>query len=148
MLARHKRMILIVIVLGVLALAVSLVLRALDQSVTFFYTPSEVIMRNIAAQGRDFRLGGLVKKDSIQLLPDGLTLRFIVSDTEREIVVEFKGIVPDLFREGQGVVATGKVNADGIFVARELLAKHDENYMPPELKKALDSKTPHKTGPK
>ncbi len=134
--ARHKRFMWIAMGLLVIALAVTLVLRAFNSNLVFFFTPSEVA-QNKAPQDRTFRLGGLVTAGSLQRQPDGLTVKFAVTDTVQTIPVSYTGILPDLFKEGKGVIAQGKVGADGVFRASEVLAKHDENYMPPEAAEAL-----------
>jgi cytochrome c-type biogenesis protein CcmE len=134
---RHKRA--AAIVLGVVALGVvaALVLGAFKQNLVFFFTPSE-IAEHKAPQGRTFRIGGMVEKGSVKRQADGVTVRFIVTDTAKSIPVTFRGSLPDLFREGKGVVAQGQLGADGVFRANEVLAKHDENYMPPEAKAAVE----------
>ena len=134
--ARHKRFIWVAIGLAVIAVAVTLVLRAFNSNLVFFFTPSEVAQQK-APKERAFRLGGLVTAGSVKRQPDGLTVKFEVTDTMQTIPVTFTGILPDLFKEGKGVVAQGKVGADGVFHASEVLAKHDENYMPPEAAEAL-----------
>ncbi|MGE0858698.1 MAG: cytochrome c maturation protein CcmE [Gammaproteobacteria bacterium] len=133
---RRKRM--LVIGLGVLGIgvAVALILAAFNQNLMYFYSPSEVA-RGEAPDNRAFRLGGMVVKDSVQRDPQGLTVRFAVTDFAQQRTVTYKGILPDLFREGQGIVAIGQLDQDGVFVASEVLAKHDENYMPPEVAQAL-----------
>ena len=140
---RHKR--LSAIALGVVALgiATALVLRALDKSLVFFFTPSQ-IAANEAPQGRLFRIGGMVEKGSVKR--DGVEVRFVVTDTAKSIPVTYRGALPDLFREGKGVVAQGQLGTDGVFRAREVLAKHDENYMPPEAAEAV--KKAHETAAK
>ncbi len=143
MLARHNRLLTIVIILITLGGALALTLRALDQQVTFFYAPSEIALHK-HPENKDIRIGGLVKTGSLKRLDDGLSISFTVTDNLSDLVVKYKGIVPDLFREGQGIVATGRLSADGIFIANTLLAKHDERYMPPEVANALRDKTPHK----
>jgi cytochrome c-type biogenesis protein CcmE len=126
------------IVGGVAALAVAaaLVISAFQKNLVFFFTPTQVA-DNEAPQGRTFRIGGLVEPGSVRRQADGVTVEFVVTDTARSIPVLFKGILPDLFREGKGVVTQGRLGADGIFQASEVLAKHDENYMPPEAAEAL-----------
>ena len=114
----------------------TLVLRAFNSNLVFFFTPSEVA-ENKAPTDRTFRIGGLVSAGSIKRQPDGLTVAFDVTDTAKTIPVSYKGILPDLFKEGKGVVAQGKIGPDGVFRAAEVLAKHDENYMPPEAAEAL-----------
>lgn len=134
--ARHKRLALIVGGLAVLAVGATLVLSAFRDNLVFFYSPTDVIAGK-APQGRSFRVGGLVEVGSLRRQPDGLTVAFAVTDTAKTISVRYKGILPDLFKEGKGVVTQGKLGADGIFLAEEVLAKHDENYMPPEAADAL-----------
>jgi len=125
------------IALGVLALgaATALVLAAFNRNLVFFFTPSQVASHE-APLGRTFRIGGMVVPGSLKR--DGLDVRFVVTDTAKNIPVVYHGQLPDLFREGKGVVAQGQLGTDGIFTAREVLAKHDENYMPPEAKHAID----------
>ena len=125
------------IALGVVALgiATALVLAAFEKNLVFFFTPSQVAA-NEAPQGRLFRIGGMVEKGSVRR--DGVEVRFTVTDTARAIPVVYRGALPDLFREGKGVVAQGTLGADGVFRAREVLAKHDENYMPPEAAHAVE----------
>ena len=132
---RHKRMALIVSGLLSIGLAAYFVLNAFQSNLVFFFTPSQVVAGE-APQGRVFRIGGMVKTGTVKR--DNLTVNFVVTDTVREVPVTYTGILPDLFREGKGVVAEGKLNTVGGFVASEVLAKHDENYMPPEAKHALD----------
>ncbi len=119
-----------------LAIAAGLVLSAFQKNLVFFFTPSQVAA-NEAPQGRTFRIGGLVAPGSVKRQADGVTVQFIVTDTAKNIPVVFKGILPDLFREGKGVVTQGRLGPDGVFHASEVLAKHDENYMPPEAAEAL-----------
>ena len=132
---RHKRA--AAIALGVVALgaATALVLTAFEQNLVFFFTPSQVAA-NEAPQGRTFRIGGMVLAGSVKR--DGVEVRFVVTDTAKTIPVTYRGALPDLFREGKGVVAQGQLGADGVFAAREVLAKHDENYMPPEAAHAVE----------
>jgi cytochrome c-type biogenesis protein CcmE len=119
------------------AVAVALVLNAFRSNLVFFFSPSDVAAQQ-APKARLFRLGGLVEGGSVQRQADGVTVRFVVTDTAQRIPVEYKGILPDLFREGKGVVTQGRLGADGVFQAQEVLAKHDENYMPPEAADALE----------
>ncbi|WP_455209157.1 cytochrome c maturation protein CcmE [Kaarinaea lacus] len=135
--ARHKRFAFIVAGLAGLAVAIGLIANAFNQNLVFFFSPSD-IQSNQAPINRDFRLGGLVQEGSLKREDDGLTVHFIVTDNAYTIPVTFTGILPDLFREGQGVVAQGKLNESGVFMAKEVLAKHDESYMPPEVQDALD----------
>ena len=123
--------------LAVLGIAAALVLNAFQSNLVFFFTPTQVASGE-APKGKAFRIGGLVKEGSLKRQPDGLTVQFVVTDTAKEITVAYSGILPDLFREGKGVVAQGKVGDNGLFTATEVLAKHDENYMPPEAQHAVD----------
>ena len=137
MTARHKRLMLAALVLCGTAVAVALVVNAFRSNLVFFYSPSDVVSQH-APKDRTFRLGGLVEAGSVKRQPDGVTVRFMVTDTAKVIPVEFRGILPDLFKEGKGVVAQGKLEGDGVFRAQEVLAKHDENYMPPEAANAVE----------
>jgi cytochrome c-type biogenesis protein CcmE len=132
---RHKRALAIVGGLAALGVASALVLTAFRENLVFFFTPSQVAA-NEAPQGRTFRIGGMVEKGSVQR--SGVEVRFVVTDTAKSIPVLYRGALPDLFREGKGVVAQGQLGADGVFRAREVLAKHDENYMPPEAAHAVE----------
>ena len=133
---RYKRLMLIGIGLAILGLAAALVLSAFQKNLVFFFTPTQ-ILADEAPHGRSFRMGGMVEVGSIQRQPDGVTVSFVVTDTVQKIRVNYRGILPDLFREGKGVVAQGKLSGEKLFVADEVLAKHDENYMPPEAAYAL-----------
>ena len=133
---RHKRLALIAGGIAVLGLIVALVLNAFQSNLVFFFSPTQVAAGE-APKGKPFRIGGMVKEGSIQREADGVTLRFAITDTERDITVAYKGILPDLFKEGKGAVVQGRLGDDGVFVAKEVLAKHDENYMPPEAAKAV-----------
>lgn len=133
---RHKRFAFIGLGLLVLGVATVLILNAFQSNLVFFFTPSQVADGEVP-QGRSFRIGGMVEDGSLVRENDGLTVRFVVTDTAKRVPVTYKGILPDLFKEGKGAVAQGKLNADGTFVASEVLAKHDENYMPPEAAEAL-----------
>ena len=126
------------IVAGVagIGIAVGLVLNALDSNVSLYFTPTKVYNKE-APQGRSFRVGGLVEVGSVVRAKDGLTVNFNITDTFKTLPVVYKGILPDLFKEGKGVVAQGKMEADGVMHADEVLAKHDENYMPPEAADAI-----------
>ena len=132
---RHKRIAAIGLGVAALGIVATLVLTAFEKNLVFFFTPSQVAAHE-APQGRTFRIGGMVEKGSVKR--DGVEVRFVVTDTAKTIPVLFRGALPDLFREGKGVVAQGQLGADGVFVAREVLAKHDENYMPPEAQHAVD----------
>ena len=134
---RHKRIAIIAAGLGVLALASALVLNAFRSNLVFFFSPSQV-MANEAPRGKAFRIGGLVESGSVKRADDGLTVRFRVTDTAHTVAVVYTGILPDLFKEGKGVVAQGRLGADGVFAATEVLAKHDENYMPPDAAHAIE----------
>jgi len=131
---KRKRLWLLVGSLGVLAVAVALLLSALSDNIVFFYSPSQLAEKHVPA-GRRFRIGGLVENGSVH--KEGSEARFRVTDLNRSVEVVYRGILPDLFREGQGVIAEGSLNPDGNFSAHEVLAKHDEKYMPPEVAKAL-----------
>ncbi len=133
---RHKRFAFIGLGLVVLGVATILVLNAFQSNLVFFFTPTQVVNGEVP-QGRSFRIGGMVEDGSLVRENDGLTVRFIVTDTAKRVPVTYKGILPDLFKEGKGAVAQGKLAGDGTFVASEVLAKHDENYMPPEAAAAL-----------
>ncbi len=133
---RHKRLLLILAGLAVLGAVIALVLNAFQSNLVFFFSPTQVAAGE-APKGKPFRIGGMVKEGSIQREADGVTLRFAITDTERDITVAYKGILPDLFKEGKGAVVQGRLGEDGVFVAKEVLAKHDENYMPPEAAKAV-----------
>lgn len=134
---RHKRIGFIVAGLAALGIAAALVLSAFQSNLVFFFSPSQVAAKE-APIGRTFRVGGLVQAGTVQRESDGLTVRFVVTDTAQSIPVVYKGILPDLFKEGKGCVAQGKIGADGVFYADQVLAKHDENYMPPEAGQAID----------
>jgi cytochrome c-type biogenesis protein CcmE len=118
-----------------LGVAAALVLSAFQENLVFFFTPSQVAA-NQAPQGRTFRIGGMVETGSVKR--EGVEVRFMVTDTAKSIPVVYSGALPDLFREGKGVVAQGQIGADGVFRAREVLAKHDENYMPPDAAHAVE----------
>jgi cytochrome c-type biogenesis protein CcmE len=133
---KRKRLWLLLGSLGALGLAVTLVLVALDDNLVFFHSPTQIADRKPPPTQR-LRVGGLVAPGSVEKAGDGLTTTFVVTDTRANLKVSYRGQLPDLFREGQGVIAEGTLGADGVFVAREILAKHDENYMPPEVAKAL-----------
>ena len=133
---RTKRALWIAAGVAGLGVATTLVLNAFQSNLVFFFTPSQVA-QNEAPKDRTFRIGGLVEEGSVVREKDALTVRFKVTDTARTIPVVYTGILPDLFKEGKGVVAQGKLNADGTFKANEVLAKHDENYMPPEAAHAV-----------
>jgi cytochrome c-type biogenesis protein CcmE len=127
---RHRRLAWIAAGVATLGVAVALVLNAFQSNLVFFFTPSQVVARE-APQGRAFRIGGMVEAGSLVRVPNSLDVKFIVTDTVQKLPVVYNGLLPDLFREGKGVVAQGSVGPDGVFHATEVLAKHDENYMPP-----------------
>ncbi|HEB96065.1 MAG TPA: cytochrome c maturation protein CcmE [Sedimenticola thiotaurini] len=133
--ARHKRLGFLLAGLVGLGVATWLVLNALDSNLSYFFSPTEVA-QNKAPADHVFRLGGLVESGSLQRGRE-MTVRFVVTDNANKVKVEYTGILPDLFQEGQGVIAQGRLGPDGVFVADEVLAKHDENYMPPEVADAL-----------
>jgi cytochrome c-type biogenesis protein CcmE len=135
---RHKRIGIIVVGLAGLGVATFLVASAFRQNLVFFFSPTQVVAKE-APVNRTFRVGGLVEDGTLQRDPDGLTVRFKVTDTAASIPVVYKGILPDLFKEGRGCVAQGKIGPDGVFQADQVLAKHDENYMPPEAGAAIDA---------
>ena len=141
--ARHRRFAWIGAGLAAIAVAIALVLNAFRSNLVFFFSPSQVLAKE-APTGRPFRIGGLVESGSLVREKDSLTVRFIVTDTAQQLPVVYTGLLPDLFKEGKGVVAQGSLGADGVFRATEVLAKHDENYMPPEAKAAIDQA--HKGG--
>jgi cytochrome c-type biogenesis protein CcmE len=135
---RHKRIAFIVAGLAGLGIAAALVLSAFQKNLVFFFSPSQVVAKE-APVNRTFRVGGLVQQGTLKRENDGLTVRFAVTDTAQSIPVVYKGILPDLFKEGRGCVAQGHVGSDGVFYAESVLAKHDENYMPPEAGHAIDA---------
>jgi len=134
---RHKRLVLIAAGLGAIAIAAALVLNAFRSNLVFFFSPSQIAAGE-APKDRAFRVGGMVETGSVKRQADGITVQFVVTDTAKSVPVVYKGILPDLFREGKGVVAEGRLSADGVFRADQVLAKHDENYMPPEAAHAVE----------
>jgi cytochrome c-type biogenesis protein CcmE len=133
--SRYKRALIIFAALVVIGLAALLILNALNSNIALFVTPSEVAAGK-APKGQAFRIGGMVKDQSVRR--DGLTVHFVITDLVKDIPVAYTGILPDLFKEGKGAVIQGRMNASGEFIASEVLAKHDENYMPPEAQHALE----------
>ncbi len=133
---RRQRLLTVALVLTGVALAVGLALQAFEENLLFFYSPSQVLAGE-APEGRTFRLGGLVMDGSMHREPGALKVRFTVTDLQNSLTVYYEGVLPDLFREGQGVIANGTLQPDGSFWAEEVLAKHDENYMPPEVAEML-----------
>ncbi|GAB6041170.1 cytochrome c maturation protein CcmE [Endothiovibrio diazotrophicus] len=145
--ARQKRLVLVAVAVAGVGLAAFLAINALRSNIAYFFTPTQVLAGE-APQDALFRVGGLVEKGTLKREADGLTSSFVVTDTRKEITVHYTGILPDLFGEGQGMVAKGRLGPGGVFVAEEVLAKHDESYMPPEVKDALEEaagsdKMPH-----
>ena len=138
--SRHQRLFGIALGLLLVCGALFFVLNAFQSNLVFFFTPTQVVAGEAPKEGH-FRVGGLVKEGSIQR--DGMAVAFVVTDTQREVPVRYVGLLPDLFKEGKGVVSQGKLNADGLFVASEVLAKHDENYIPPEVAEAMKDKGEH-----
>ena len=134
--ARKKRLVLIVLMVAGIATGIGFALKSLDENIMFFFTPTEVAAGK-APQGRLFRMGGMVVNGSVRRPGEGLTVHFDLTDNESKVTVMYTGILPDLFREGQGIIANGRLDKDGAFVAQEVLAKHDENYMPPEVAAAM-----------
>jgi cytochrome c-type biogenesis protein CcmE len=134
---RHKRIVFILVGLAGLGVAAYLVANAFRNNLVFFFSPTQVAAKE-APINRTFRIGGLVQEGTLKRDSDGLTVRFIVTDTAANVPVVYKGILPDLFKEGRGCVAQGKIGPDGVFQADQVLAKHDENYMPPEAGQAID----------
>ncbi len=146
---RQRRIVLVVVLIAGIGTAVGLGLRAFQENLLYFISPTEVVAGE-APEDRAFRLGGMVKEGSIQREADSLRVHFVLTDYAKDVPVVYEGILPDLFREGQGVVANGRLGPEGVFVASEVLAKHDENYMPPEVAGALktaDGKDPAETTP-
>ncbi|OLS63472.1 cytochrome c maturation protein CcmE [Pseudomonas putida] len=133
---RKKRLFIILGLLAGLGVAVGLALSALQENINLFYTPTQIANGEAPLDTR-IRAGGMVEKGSVQRSGDSLDVRFVVTDFNKSVPITYRGILPDLFREGQGIVALGKLNAEGVVVADEVLAKHDEKYMPPEVTKAL-----------
>ena len=136
MIARQRRLILILLMLAGVAVSAALAFRAFQSNLLYFYNPTQVVAGE-APGGRSFRLGGMVADDSVVREEGSLTVAFVVTDFNKEVTVSYTGVLPDLFREGQGVVTRGKLDGSGQFIAEEVLAKHDENYMPPEVAEAL-----------
>ena len=133
---KKKRLYAVLAGLTMLGVAAALVLTAFEDNIVFFYSPTDITQKYLRP-GQTVRLGGLVEADSVKKADDGVTTEFVITDTNKTISVRYAGLLPDLFREGQGVVTQGTLGSDGIFVASEVLAKHDENYMPKEVADAL-----------
>jgi cytochrome c-type biogenesis protein CcmE len=135
--SRHKRAAIIIGGVAVLGIGTALVLSAFRSNLVFFFSPSQVYAKE-APLGRAFRIGGMVEKGSVRRIGNSLTISFLVTDTARTVPVEYTGLLPDLFKEGKGVVAQGSLGPDGVFHASEILAKHDANYMPPDAQHAIE----------
>jgi len=133
---RKRRLLTITAIVVLLGAAVGLVMYALQQNINLFFSPSQIAMGE-APQNANIRAGGMVVKGSVKRNPDTLAVAFDVTDFQHKVTIEYRGLLPDLFREGQGIVALGKLNKEGVFEATEVLAKHDEKYMPPEITEAL-----------
>ena len=138
--SRHKKLMLILLALAGIGIATALILNAFQSNLVFFFSPTQVA-KGEAPTDRAFRIGGLVEVGSIKRQASGLTVHFVVTDTAKSMPVVYTGILPDLFKEGKGVVAEGKLGTNGVFTATQVLAKHDENYMPPEAAQALEQAT-------
>lgn len=136
---RKQRLILIGLMVIGAGLATFFALRSFNDNLMYFFSATDVI-EGKAPKDHLFRLGGMVVKGSVVRQPSGLTVRFVLTDMAKEVTVEYTGILPDLFREGQGIVANGKLDTNGVFIAQEVLAKHDENYMPPEVASSMKNK--------
>ncbi|WP_448190367.1 cytochrome c maturation protein CcmE [Azospirillum sp. sgz301742] len=134
---KKRRLYMLLLALLGLGTATALTLTAFQDNLVFFFSPSDLQTRTAEVKDRSFRLGGLVEQGTVKRLPDGVSVEFRVTDGVAGVPVAYRGQLPDLFREGQGVVAEGKLRPDGVFLAREVLAKHDEKYMPPEVTDAL-----------
>ena len=133
---RQKRLVFVLLALVGVAFAFVLVNSALQSNISYFYSPTQVA-NNEAPIGQVIRIGGMVKEGTLKRLGDGLTSEFVIRDNDAEVTSQYTGILPDLFKEGQGAVAKGQLNEEGLFVASEVLAKHDENYLPPEVADAM-----------
>ncbi|MEN9595585.1 MAG: hypothetical protein RL236_19 [Pseudomonadota bacterium] len=136
---KQKRLTLILLMIAGIGIATFFGLRAFNDNLMYFFSATDVI-EGKAPKDHLFRLGGMVVKGSVVRQPSGLTVRFVLTDMAKEVTVEYTGILPDLFREGQGIVANGKLDTNGVFIAQEVLAKHDENYMPPEVASSMKNK--------
>ena len=135
---RQQRIFFIIGGLCAIGIATFFILRAFNENLVFFYTPSQIASKE-APVNKNFRIGGMVLDNSLQREPGGLQVAFVITDMVHSVPVQYSGILPDLFKEGKGVVAQGKLNDQGVFLASQVLAKHDENYMPPEAKSALEA---------
>ncbi|MCK5189565.1 MAG: cytochrome c maturation protein CcmE [Methylococcales bacterium] len=142
---RRQRLILILLMVAGVGTAATFALKAFNENLMYFFSTTEVA-EGKAPEGAKFRLGGMVVNGSIERPDKGLMVRFVLTDYSKQVTVEYTGILPDLFREGQGIVANGRLNKSGVFVAEEVLAKHDENYMPPEVEDSLKRPEQQATG--
>ena len=136
---KKKRLALILLMITGISIATFFGLRAFNDNLMYFFSATDVV-EGKAPKDHLFRLGGMVVKGSVVRQPSGLTVQFVLTDMAKEVTVQYTGILPDLFREGQGIVANGKLDANGVFIAQEVLAKHDENYMPPEVAGSMKNK--------
>lgn len=136
--ARHKRFVLVALGIVAVGAAAALAINALQSNIAYFFSPTQVVAGE-APQGHVFRIGGMVEEGTLKRQEGGLDVVFVVSDTAERVTVRYSGILPDLFGEGQGVVAKGRLGPDGVFIAEQVLAKHDESYMPPEVTEALET---------
>ena len=134
---RKQKLILVGLMVGAVAIAAGFILNAFNKNIQLFFSPSEVVAGEVP-EGAEFKVGGLVAADSVKRVGDGLTVEFALTDNGETIPVRYTGILPGLFREGQGTISVGKLDDDGVFIAKKVLAKHDENYMPPEVADALN----------
>lgn len=141
--AKKKRFYWVMLLLSGVSLATFLIIQAFNQNMMFFYSTTEV-KNGTAPADRDFRIGGLVVNGTVKRAQDSLLVSFELTDSQNPVTVEYTGILPDLFREGQGIIAKGQLNPNGVFVASEVLAKHDENYMPPEVQDSIDKAHQHR----
>lgn len=140
---KKKRLSMVILLLSAVSISAFLILQAFNQNMMFFYSTTEV-KNGAAPADRDFRIGGLVVNGTVKRASDSLLVSFELTDSQTPVTVEYTGILPDLFREGQGIIAKGQLNQNGVFVANEVLAKHDENYMPPEVQDSIDKAHQHR----
>jgi cytochrome c-type biogenesis protein CcmE len=141
---RRRRMVLVGLILLGVSAAAAFALTAFQDNLLYYYPPSDVTAGKAPAN-RVFRLGGMVEEGSVKRETGSMEVRFVVTDFEKDVTVSYSGVLPDLFRDGQGVIARGRLNAEGVFVAEEVLAKHDENYMPPAVAESLRKQHAQKT---
>lgn len=143
---RKQKLILVGLMVAAVAIAAGFILAAFNSNIQLFFSPSEVVAGEVP-EGAEFKVGGLVAANSVRRIGDGLTVEFELTDNGETILVQYTGILPDLFREGQGTVSVGKLDENGVFIANKVLAKHDENYMPPEVAEALEKAKASKAQP-